>query len=78
MVLLALASIATSIPFALPVAMICFTGLVAFDKWQDKNKVEAYNKDIEKQVSELKDFVSSVNIQKAVKPSANTPRTFFG
>jgi hypothetical protein len=64
----------------MPVAIICFAGLFAMDKWmQDRNSKKDVSGDLEKEVQGIKNMMSGMIIKNSRKPeeASNELKRFF-
>lgn len=79
LVVLALATPFCSPNVALPVAIIAFSGLIAMNKWFTEQKKPNVDEELRKELSGIKNQMSSIMIKNAQKPEdmAKELKRFF-
>lgn len=77
LVLLALSTPFVSPSVALPVAIISFSTLITMKKWMDFTKTPDPNIELAKEVSAIKNQMSSIMVKNAAKPGDSEFKRLF-
>jgi len=73
LLILAASSVFTS-SLSLAVAVVCFTGLRAFDKWTEKQAVGDLNAEVKQELQDVKNYVATMSIRQAnARPQQEKP-----
>jgi uncharacterized protein YneF (UPF0154 family) len=68
LLLLGLVSPFVSPSVAMPIALLCFTGIFVMDRWFQENQKEDPNIELRNEISHIKNMMSGMIIKNSTKP----------